>query len=578
MELKVQGQEAQIERVDDIPLLYGMIREMGIREIIDKQIKPHGNWSGVSVGWVITIWLVHILSEKNHLMEPVQEWARKRLTLLRGLTHQAVCELDLTDDRLAACLNYLHASAVWEKIEKELGIRLIRVYELPSDIVRLDATVGSVSHDPAKHPLFQVGKAKNGLYETQFKVMMASLDPLGLALAVDVVAGNRADDGLYIPSYKRIKEIVKRTGVLVVGDSKMSATLTRATIVQGKDHYLVPLAHEKDEPGLLDELLTRLQGSEAGTSLIFLPEEMPKAGEEAEASQAIARGYETQRSRQAVVAGETLEWEERLLVVRSFSYSQTMQAGLLRRLEQAEAELCGLTPPSQRGKQQYTEEASLLAAVERICKHYRVQGLFQVSYTQEVKERLIRAYKEKPARSERTVRFQLSLTRNQEAIDQALFRAGWRIYASNAPPEKLTLAAAVATYRDQYIEENIFRRLQGKFLSITPVYIQKDEHAKGLFHLLTLASRLFALGDYLAQQALAKQGAHLSGIYKGNPKRSTATPTTERMLQAFDGIDLLILRDPSGEHCFLTPLSTVQQRILSLLGLSETLYTQFHSA
>ena len=578
MGIKVQGQEARIERVDDIPVVYGMLKEMGIREIIDKQIQPHGNWEGLSVGWVITLWLVHILSEKNHLMEPVQEWAKKRLTLLRGLTHQAIRELDLADDRLAACLNYLHESEAWQAIEQEIGVRVIRVYELPTEIIRLDATVGSVNHDPLKHWLFQVGKAKSGLYETQFKMMMASLDPLGLALVVDVVAGNRADDGLYIASYKRMKEMVKRNGLLVVGDSKMSAQGTRATITAGKDYYLVPLAHEKDEPGLLAEVLSSLQGSEAGTELIFLPEEMPQAGEEVEVSKAIARGFEVSRSRQALVAGETVEWEERLLVIRSFSYSQTIQEGLKQRLARAEAELCALTPTRQRGKTQYRDEVKLRAAVERICKHYRVEDFFEVTYNQEVKERSIRAYKDRPARTERTVRFQLSLKRKQTAIEQANFQAGWRIYATNASQQRLPLAAAVVTYRDQYIEENIFRRLKGKFLSITPVYVQKDNHAKGLFHLLTLASRLFALGDYRARQALTKQGEKLSGVYKSNPTRSTATPTTERMLQAFDGIDLLILGDASGEHCFLTPLSAVQKRILALLGLSETLFTQLHSA
>lgn len=578
MGIKVQGQEARIERVDDIPVVYGMLKGMGIREIIDKQIQPHGNWEGLSVGWVITLWLVHILSEKNHLMEPVQEWAKKRLTLLRGLTHQAIRELDLADDRLAACLNYLQGSEAWQAIEQEIGVRVIRVYELPTEIVRLDATVGSVNHDPLQHWLFQIGKAKNGLYETQFKMMMASLDPLGLALTVDVVAGNRADDGLYIPSYKRMKEMIKRNGLLVVGDSKMSAQGTRATITAGKDYYLVPLAHEKDEPGLLAEVLRPLQASEAGTELIFLPEEMPKAGEEVEVSKAIALGFEVSRWRQALVAGETVEWEERLLVIRSFSYSQSIQEGLKQRLARAEAELCALTPARQRGKTQYSDEVKLRAAVERICKHYRVEDFFEVTYTQEVKERSIRAHKDRPARTERTVRFQLSLKRKQTAIDQANFQAGWRIYATNASQQRLPLAAAVVTYRDQYIEENIFRRLKGKFLSITPVYIQKDTHAKGLFHLLTLASRLFALGDYRAQQALTKQGEKLSGIYKSNPARATATPTTERMLQAFDGIDLLILGDASGEQCFLTPLSAVQKRILALLGLSETLFTQIHSA
>ena len=91
---------------------------------------------------------------------------------------------------------------------------------------------------------------------------------------------DRADDPLYVPSYLRAKTIIKRIGVLVVGDSKMSALDTRATIVRGQDHYLTPLADLKDEPGLLAELLRPWQGREAEATRIFLPEDRPTDGSE----------------------------------------------------------------------------------------------------------------------------------------------------------------------------------------------------------------------------------------------------------------------------------------------------------
>ena len=173
----------------------------------------------------------------------------------------------------------------------------------------------------------------------------------------------------------------------------------------------------------------------------------------------------------------------------------------------------------------------------------------------------------------------MTVSRNQAAIAQAECKAGWRIYGTNAPAEQLSLAEAVLAYRDQYIEENIFRRLQDKFLSITPVYVQRDDHARGLFHLLTCGARLLALGDYQAKQALTQEGpdAELTGIYAGNPNRGTARPITERMLQAFEQINLLLLPSEIAEAgqttCFVTPLSPVQERILSLLGLPTSLYT-----
>jgi transposase len=576
--LNIKGTEAQIERVDDLPIIFGLLQQMRIQVIIDNVIVPHGNWQGLSPGWVIVIWLMHILSEHHHTMEPVQAWVGKHMYVLHRLTGQEVRELDFTDDRLALCLFYLHKQETWTAIEAQLGAALMRVYGLNKHkVVRLDATVGTVQHDPAQHTLFKVGKAKSGQYETQFKMMLASLDPMGLVLVVDVVAGDRADDPLYVPSYQRMKKVINLDGLLVVGDCKMSALGTRAVIVERKDYYLAPLAHLKAEPELLDELLEPWQGREGEAIRIFLPEDIPSDGSEPNLELAIAYGFEVSRSRTAVVAEKSVTWKERLLVIRSFSYVKTMQDGLHRRLDKAEAALCALTPARQRGKRQITDEASLRASIERIEKKYRVQGLFHTSYQRQVQERHIRGYKGKPGRVERKVRYQLTITRNEEAIAAAEFKAGWRIYATNAPTPELDLSEAVLAYRDQYIAENVFRRLQGHILSITPVYVQRDDHAQGLFHLLTLAARLLALGDYQARQALAEEKTVLTGIYRGNLKRGTARPTTERMLKAFENINLLIMPSEGKTGYYLTRLSSVQERILTLLGLSNSLYTDLQA-
>lgn len=97
-----------VERLDDMPLLYGFVQEMGIQSAIDTVIEPHGNWQGLSMGWVVSIWLIHIISAYNHRMDRVQGWVGQHLTSLRHLTGQEIIELDFTDDRLALCLRELH--------------------------------------------------------------------------------------------------------------------------------------------------------------------------------------------------------------------------------------------------------------------------------------------------------------------------------------------------------------------------------------------------------------------------------------------------------------------------------------
>ena len=45
------------ERVDDIPLLLEQMQRMGLPTLLDAHFPIHGNWQGLSLGWVSTIWL-----------------------------------------------------------------------------------------------------------------------------------------------------------------------------------------------------------------------------------------------------------------------------------------------------------------------------------------------------------------------------------------------------------------------------------------------------------------------------------------------------------------------------------------
>jgi transposase len=71
--------------------------------------------------------------------------------------------------------------------------------------------------------------------------MMGSLAPLGLPLATEVLSGERADDGLDIPIIERIRNGLKTTGLVFVGDCQRSALDTRAYLAQHQDWSWSPL-------------------------------------------------------------------------------------------------------------------------------------------------------------------------------------------------------------------------------------------------------------------------------------------------------------------------------------------------
>ncbi|MBC8503477.1 MAG: hypothetical protein H8D34_01365 [Chloroflexi bacterium] len=55
--------EVEVERLDDIPVILGLLQKMRIQATIDQVIQPHGNWQGLSPGWLFRCRLFVMLLE-----------------------------------------------------------------------------------------------------------------------------------------------------------------------------------------------------------------------------------------------------------------------------------------------------------------------------------------------------------------------------------------------------------------------------------------------------------------------------------------------------------------------------------
>lgn len=229
------------ERVDDVALLIGQMITMGLPEVLDRHIPHHWKQRGLSWGWTAVIWLAHILTEGDHRKVSVAAYVRGMHHTLSHLTTPVITPLDFSDDRLGHLLTHLSKPKYWHQIERDLNARSIEVDALPQDMIRCDATTVSGAHEVTAEGLLQFGQSKDDPTRPQIKVMMGSLDPLGMPLATDVLSGERADDGLYIPVIDRIRRGLNTSGLLLVGDCKMSALDTRAHLVRHQHVSLAPL-------------------------------------------------------------------------------------------------------------------------------------------------------------------------------------------------------------------------------------------------------------------------------------------------------------------------------------------------
>jgi hypothetical protein len=82
--------------------------------------------------------------------------------------------------------------------------------------------------------------------------------------------------------------------------------------------------------------------------------------------------------------------------------------------------------------------------------------------------------------------------------------------------------------------------------------------------------------EFVLHRSLETAQTSLPGLHPENKQKRTDTPTAERILKAFAGISLTIIKNTAGEDILrrLTPLSGLQEDILQWLGLEATLYRQ----
>ena len=570
------------ERIDDFPLLLAVMLQLGLPGIFDHHIKRHGLHQGLSWGWIASIWLAHLLTKSNHRKQPVQAWVKQAHATIEKITGQTVRDLDFTDDRLTLLLRRLSQPQVWQAIEKELSQNIIRVYDLKAKQVRLDATTVSGYHTGGEESLFQYGYSKDDPTLRQVKVMVAALDPFGLPLVSQVVAGDVADDHLYRSAVDQVLQIVDGTGLLFVGDSKMSALATWAHIHRLEQHYLCPMAQTGETAKEMEAWIEAANHGDQPLQPVYIKNEKGKRV-------LLAEGYAFERSVQAKAAPreasdaeqeQTIEWTEQVFVVRSENYRKSQLNGLEGRLQRATAKLLALTPPPARGKRQIQEEAELVNAATAILKAHNVVDFLTYAFERQEKRETKyigrgRGNANRPTREIVSVRCQILAVSRQKATLAAYQKTlGWRVYVSDAPATQLNLKQAVLTYRDEWIIEHGFHRLKGVPLSLDPLFVKNDDQVVGLTNLLSLAVRMLTLIEFVVRRNLKQNNEKLTGLIENNPKKGIDNPTTERLLKTFDEITLTTVHLPDRIIQHITPLTTLQTCILELLGLSAAVYTR----
>ena len=539
------------ERVDDVPLIIEVCKQLKLDQIVEQHLGTHGLQQGLGNGNLTIAWLSYIISQADHRMNAVRDWANKMPLVLSSLLDTPIRNVEFSDDRLCNLLDRFANDSAWEAVEADLWKKSVAVYEIQDNILRFDGTAACGYHDITENGLMQFGASKDHRPDLpQLKIMAASIDP-GLIVGLDIASGQQNDDVMYVPLIKRVHSMMPEPGSLYVGDCKMGAILTRAVIQSNCDYYLMPLAMGTEKIRRhLESLIETVISGEQSVELIYNS-----------AGQYIIAGYEVSRNQEHILDERKFSWKERLLVYRSQAFAENEIRIFEKKIYKTEEALYKLTPKPGPGKKTERDEEKLQKAILDILEAKQLQGLLEVHY-------------EKQSYRDKDIYIISKIVRNGNEIKNKKDKLGWRLMATNALQSKLSFSQALLTYRGEWRLENNFKILKKSHLGISPLFVRKDERLKGLCRLLSIALRLIALIQYRLRESLAKSKDVIKGLEKGKPNSMTSEPTTLSILSKFvsDQITISKVRIGDKVHYYMTPLSDELRKILFHLKIPISIY------
>src|SRR5438067_9972784 len=134
----------RVEAVADLPVLWDTLQRLDLPATLDRHFPAPPHWKGpLTPGEVLCLWLLFIVSQGDHCLNHVQPWVAGHQGVLSALLGKEVLPLDCHDDRLADLLSRLAQSDSFSALERDVNQHTIRVYQLPTDTVRIDTTTAN---------------------------------------------------------------------------------------------------------------------------------------------------------------------------------------------------------------------------------------------------------------------------------------------------------------------------------------------------------------------------------------------------------------------------------------------------
>ena len=169
----------------------------------------------------------------------------------------------------------------------------------------------------------------------QFKQGLGVLDPAGIPIFTETIAGKDADDPLYVPAWREMSKTLGKTNFLFVTDCKGSALENRGIIDKENGFYLCPLAMTGKTP---EQLKTLIFNPPVKPIQIKFEEKVDKKGNPV----IVGQGFVIDKDIEITDTKIRHNWKERWFVVQSYAHAARQKKAIHERLKKAKQALTKL--------------------------------------------------------------------------------------------------------------------------------------------------------------------------------------------------------------------------------------------
>lgn len=540
----MQEEDIQLKelRVAAIPIIDRFIERMNLR---NELLAALGNEGYADA---ITVLLKNILTERSALYT-IKEWASQ-------FDPKLVAGGKIGDDRIGRALDRLF-EADRATLQTRIVLGVMKDFDLKMDRVHSDTTSitvhGGYEAQKAKGIQLKRGHSKNHRPDLkQLVYNLCACSDGAVPVHFKSYDGNQTDDGIQWETWLSLKSLLQSPDFVYVGDSKLCVEETMRKIDGAHGRFVTVVPRTRVE---VSEFAEELFSGEVRWERILRKRSNRKAMEFDTFDLAVG----LHRLRE----GFSIYW------YRSSQKKKRDAKDRKERIARALEKIESLD--FRRGRGPKTEKA-LRKRVDKILARYKVTRWIDFEIKFDIEQSFKAVTRGKPTDETRFRRVtkkipRLHIKQNADAISRSKVMDGIFPLTTNTkekPVDVLTI------YKYQPRLEKRHSMLKST-LEVAPVWIKSNVRIEALMFVEYLAQMTAALIERELRKQMASQKVELlNSLPEGRPSR---TPTIEQVLRLFENRSRNDLYENRKRiKTFAKPLTTVQAKILSLLGVPTAAY------